>query len=223
MRDPRATAYARVVASKAKGDTMTTDVIEHNPMLKKPLLAILAISAQLPDESRDAVETRALETWDDAYQQSPAVCVDVLVRTGALTERLLVDGEPYDGTLDDLQADEAVPEDAHAETRITLTDAGRALLDAYAPEATLRALIQSKPAYRDVFAAVLDACSADEGASRAQLEDIINTFPQLQPDPPTQRTRVYPQYFIDALETAGGIAWNGSWHTTDTGKAQRAA
>lgn len=35
MRDPRAAAYARVVASKAKGDTMTTDVIEHNPMLKK--------------------------------------------------------------------------------------------------------------------------------------------------------------------------------------------
>lgn len=202
---------------------MTTDVIEHNPMLKKPLLAILAIGAQQPDESRDAVEARALETWDDAYQQRPAVCVDVLVRTGALDERLLVDGEPYDGTLDDLQADEAIPEDAHAETRIALTDAGRALLDAYAPEATLGALIQGKPQYRDVFATVLDACSADAGATRAQLEGIINTFPQLKPDPATQRTRVYPQYFIDALETAGGIAWNGSWHTTDTGKAQRAA
>lgn len=223
MRDPRAAAYARVVASKVKGDTMTTDVIEHNPMLKKPLLAILASSAQLPDENRDAVEARAFETWDDAYQQSPAVCVDVLIRTGALTERLLVDGEPYDGTLDDLQADEAVPEDAHAETRIALTDAGRALLETYAPEATLRALIQSKPAYRDVFAAVLDACSADEGATRTDLERVINTFPQLQPDPATQRTRVYPQYFIDALETAGGIAWDGSWRITDTGKAHRAA
>lgn len=198
---------------------MTTDVIEHNPMLKKPLLAILAVSARFDGQNRDAVEACALETWDDTYQQSPAVCVDILVRAGALAEQLLVDGDPYDGTLDDLQSDEAIPEDAHAETRISLTDVGRTLLESYAPEATLDALIQSKPTYRDVFAAVLDACNAGEGASRAGLERVINTFPQLKPDPSTQRTRVYPQYFIDALETAGGIAWDGSWRTTDAGKA----
>lgn len=222
MRDSRAATYARVVASKVKGDTMATNVIEHNPMLKKPLLAILAISAQLGDESRSAVEVSALETWDSSYQQDPAVCVNILIRAGALTERLFVDGDLYDGTLDDLQADESVPEDAHAESRIALTDTGRTLLEAYAPEATLRSLIQNKPAYRDVFAAVLNACSTDKGASRAQLEEVINTFPQLQPDPATQRTRVYPQYFIDALETAGGIAWDGSWRTTDAGKAHLA-
>lgn len=50
---------------------MTTDVIEHNPMLKKPLLAVLAVVAQQADESRTAVEERASATWDDAYQQSP--------------------------------------------------------------------------------------------------------------------------------------------------------
>ena len=122
---------------------MTTDVIEHNPMLKKPLLAVLAVVAQQADESRTAVEERAL--------------------------------------------------------------------------------IRSKPAYRDVFAAILDACSADEGASRADLERTIDAQPQLQPGPATQRTTVYPQYFIDALETAGGIAWDGRWRTTDAGKAVAAA
>ena len=63
---------------------MTTDVIEHNPMLKKPLLAVLAVVAQQADESRTAVEERASATWDDAYQQSPATCVDILVRNDAL-------------------------------------------------------------------------------------------------------------------------------------------
>lgn len=202
---------------------MTTDVIEHNPMLKKPLLAVLASVAQQADESRAAVEERASATWDDAYQQSPATCVDILVRNDALIERLLVDGEPYDGTLDDLQLDPDVPDDAVAEARITITETGRGLLAAYAPEATLRALIRSKPAYRDVFAAILDACSADEGATLADLEHIVSGQPQLQPDPATQRTAVYPQYFIDALETAGGIAWDGCWRTTDAGKAVAAA
>lgn len=202
---------------------MTTDLIEHNPMLKKPLLVVLTICAQCADENRDTVETCALEIWDDAYQQNPAVCVDILVRNGALTEQLLVNGEPYDGTLDNLQADETIPEDAQTETRIALTDSGRSLLEAYAPDATLHALLGSKPEYRDVFAAVLDACSTDQGATRADLECAINAFPQLQPDPATQRTRVYPQYFIDALETAGGIVWDGAWRITDTGKAHLAA
>ena len=107
---------------------MTTDVIEHNPMLKKPLLAVLAVVAQQADESRTAVEERASATWDDAYQQSPATCVDILVRNDALIERLLVNGEPYDGTLDDLQLDPAVPDDAVAEARIAITETGRELL-----------------------------------------------------------------------------------------------
>lgn len=198
---------------------MPNDLIEHNPMLKKPLLAVLVVSAQQAHESRQVIEERALEVWDDAYQQSPGVCVDILVRNGALTEQLLVDGEAYDGTLDDLQLDADVAEDAVAEQRITLTDTGRELIEAYAPDVTLRALIAEKPQYRDVFATILRACDAAQGATRSNLEVSISALPQLQPDPDTQRTHVYPQYFIDALESAGGIAWEGSWRTTDAGRA----
>lgn len=198
---------------------MKANVIEHNPMLKKPLIAILGICAQQGDRSRDDIEAQALEVWDSAYQQNPSVCVDILVRNGALAERLFVDGGVYAGTLDDLQADESVPEDAHIEARIALSKAGRELLEAFAPDVTLRALFDDKPAYRSVFAAILDACSADEGATRAELERVVGEFPKLQPDPDTQRTHVYPQYFIDALESAGGIAWEGSWRTTDAGRA----
>lgn len=198
---------------------MKANVIEHNSMLKKPLIAILDICAQQGDRSRDDIEAQALEVWDSAYQQNPSVCVDILVRNGALAERLFVDGGVYAGTLDDLQADESVPEDVHIEARIALSKAGRELLEAFAPDVTLRALFDDKPAYRSVFAVILDTCSADEGATRAELERVVGEFPQLQPDPDTQRTHVYPQYFIDALESAGGIAWEGSWRTTDAGRA----
>lgn len=202
---------------------MTSDLIEHNPMLKKPLRAVLALATQHAGENRQALETRAAETWDDTYVQSPAVSVDILVRNGALTEELFVNGEPYEGTLTNIQADETIPEDATVESHIAITDTGRTLLDQYAPDKTLDALLNAKPAYRDVFVAVLTSCNTTGGATRTELEHTINAFPQLQPDPATQRTRVYPQYFIDALEAAGGIAWDGSWRTTPAGKAHLAA
>ena len=52
---------------------MKANVIEHNPMLKKPLIAILGICAQQGDRSRDDIEAQALEVWDSAYQQNPSV------------------------------------------------------------------------------------------------------------------------------------------------------
>lgn len=202
---------------------MTTDLIDHNPLLKKPLLAMLALSEQNPDADRRTLERRALATWDDAYPQSPTVALDILVRNGALTEQVLVDGEPYDGTLEDIQMDEAVPDDATAESRVAITTLGREVLAAYAPDATLRALVADKPCYRAAFAAVLEACATADGRSRADLEAALDARPELAPDPATQRTRVYPQYFIDALEAAGGIAWDGAWRTTDAGRTLLAA
>lgn len=194
---------------------MEHNVIEHNPLLKKPLLAVLALAEQHGDVDRAALEQDALAAWEDAYRQSPSACVDILVRKGALVERILVDGEPYDGTLEDLQLDENVPDEASAESRLSLTVDGRALLDAYAPEHTLQALFAGKPHYKEVFLAALRACTTETGASRVDLERVIGA--QLAPADGAQR--VYPQYFIDALEAAGGIAWSGAWHTADAGAA----
>lgn len=196
-----------------------TDLIDHNPLLKKPLLALLELAEQNPQGDRRGLEQAALEVWEDGYRQSPAVSVDILVRNGALTEQVYVDGEPYDGTMEDLQLDADVADDAAVESRVAVTDAGRQLLAQYAPSALLRSLFAEKPQYRDVFAAALRACAAEPGCSRADLEHTINEMPQLKPHPEAKPASVYPQYFIDALETCGGIAWNGSWHATEAGKA----
>lgn len=202
---------------------MAIDIIEHNPMLKKPLLTLLTAAESHAYVNRLGLETRALEAWSDQYTQSPSVSIDILVRNGALVERILVDGEPYDGVLEDLQLDDNVAEGAVVESRLSITDEGRVLIAAYAPATTLQALITDKPHYRDVFETILHACNTEAGCSCADLERTLSTMPQLQPNPATQQTAVYPQYFIDALESAGGIIWNNSWHTTDTGKTVIAA
>ncbi|MEG1435240.1 MAG: hypothetical protein RSB04_06740 [Gordonibacter sp.] len=202
---------------------MTTDLINHNPMLKKPLLVVLAACEHGTQITRLELEACVFDSWSNEFTQNPAVSIDILVRNGALFEQLYVDGEPYDGTLEDLQVNADVAVDAVAESRLSITDTGRELLATYAPEATLQALLTSKPRYRDVFNIILHTCDAEQGASRADLEQAISSLPQLQPEPATQQTAVYPQYFIDALESAGGIVWQGSWHLTNAGKAILAA
>lgn len=202
---------------------MTTDLIDHNPLLKKPLLTMLSLCESHPDAERRTLEQLALDQWSDEYRQSHATTLDILVRNDALSEQVYVDGEPYDGTLEDAQTDAAVADDAVAESRIAITSIGRELLDAYAADKTLRDLIAGKPHYLKVYTTILETCNAEAGASRTDLEQAVSALPALQPDTETQRTRVYPQYFIDALESAGGIVWQGAWHTTDAGKALIAA
>ena len=199
------------------------DIVEVNPGLKKPILKILALVEAAAAQDRTGIEAAAAEEWSPAFRQGPSAVVDILVRNNALAEQLFVNGEPYPGTLEDVQRDENVPDDAEACDRLTVTEKGRKLLDRHAPANTLRALFESRPGYADVFQAMLWACDGDEGCTRADLEAQIQVMPQLQPDPATGRTMVYPQYFIDALETAGGIAWDGAWHTTAAGRAVEAA
>lgn len=88
--------------------------------------------------------------------------------------------------------------------RLTLTEKGEDLRDAYAPGDTMHALYEDRPGYSEVFNAMLWACSSEDGASRDEIEAQINELPPLQPNEEGHKT-VYPQYFFDALETAGGI------------------
>ncbi|MEA5020631.1 MAG: hypothetical protein VB027_09725 [Gordonibacter sp.] len=197
---------------------MAINIIEHNPMLKKPLLAVLSAVDTHTPTSRSKLEASLLGAWSNEYAQSPSVSIDILARSGALSEHLCVNGEPYNGTLEDLQCDENIDEDVEVEVQIFLTDEGSELIKAYTPLATLQTLIASKPLYRSVFETILRACNTETGCSCADLERTLAPIPQLQPHPETQQTAVYPQYFIDALESAGGIFWKQSWFTTDAGK-----
>lgn len=213
---------ARAAGPAAAARGPLDDVVGRNPQLKKPVMRVLgAVRDAGGALDRASLEAACAEGWPRAWRQSPSVTVGILMRNRALAEQVLVDGKPYPGTLEDIQRDESVPEDARVQESLALTDSGRDLLERYAPDATLRALASERPGYADVFQAVLWACDSDGGCTRSELEAQIEQFPQLQPDGKGQ-TRVYPQYFLDALESAGGIVWDGAWRTTDAGRAMLA-
>lgn len=195
------------------------DLIKDNPHLKKPAMVLLDLFEQAGDaQARQALEDAAQERWHAAFGRSPSAVIDILVRRRCLDEQVLIDGEPYAGTLEDAQTDESLPDDAQVEVRLALTEKGEDLRDRYAPDATMRALYEDRPGYEEVFGAVLWACSAEGGATRADLEAQMAALPQLQRDE-QGHTAVYPQYFLDALESAGGIEWReGAWRITEAGK-----
>lgn len=195
---------------------MGEDIIKHNPMLKEPILTVLALAEDAGD--RATLEATALQVWKPSFSQTPAAVIDTLVRHGLIAQQSYVNGEPYEGTLEDMQLDESVPDDAVAEVRLVVTEVGRALAAAYDPASTLASLFGERPRYADVFSAILDAASADEGASREAIEAIVEAAAPTAAD----GKKVYPQYFLDALECAGGIAWDGAWRTTDAGRAAAA-
>lgn len=201
---------------------MTSNLVEHNPRLKKPVACVLATMQEFEDEAhagvdREQLEALLAERWEPPFAQIPATVIDVLVRNGALTQQLFVDGEPYAGTLSDMQFDESIEPGAQVAALVSTTREGRDLLASLNPAATLRKLAEERPHYADVFKHMVACCAAaEDGATRAQLEELVEQDgPITAPD----GTRVYPQYFIDALESAGGIEWQGAWCATAAGRA----
>lgn len=195
---------------------MTIELVEHNPQLKKPVARMLSLAEELAPCDRRDLEKRAAETWDESFAQAPGVVADMLVRAGAFIERTFVAGEPYDGTLEDIQLDESIPLDADVEVRLALTDEGRALSREIDPSHMVAALLSGKPHYAHVFSRVIGVCSQGEGASRADVEAAVEAAGKVRSP---KGDRVYPQYFIDALESAGAIEWDGLWRATDVGVA----
>ena len=122
---------------------MGEDIIKRNPMLKEPILTVLALAEEAGD--RATLETTALQAWKPSFSQAPAAVIDTLVRHGFLSQQAFVNGEPYEGTLEDMQLDESVPDDAVAEVRLAVTEAGRSLASSYDPASTLAALFGERP------------------------------------------------------------------------------
>ena len=56
-------------------------------------------------------------------------------------------------------------------------------------------------------------CSAEGGVQVKAIGDMVDD------DPAVQKPRRYAMYFIDKLERAGALDWQGAWVTTDAGRA----
>jgi hypothetical protein len=210
---------------------MTTALMEHNPLLRRPLLAVLELSRRLPDAERGYVEREAskrIKAQGQRMSQTAATLVDILVRNGALTEQVLVDGRPYTGSYQDLRLDGEISEDRDVERLVSITAQGEDMLDEYSDSNRLARLLREKPHYLTTYINVLNACliASEAGCSRAELEGVIEAQLEQtdsQSDQSSGVRRVYPQFFLDSLEQVGGIVWRGSWQITEVGKEAVAA
>lgn len=108
-------------------------------------------------------------------------------------------------------ADQA--EDQPVDYVLYTTDAGREALAQFDPKSRFDELLGGEPeAYLELYARVLDICSGEDGATRAQIERDLKGHPALECP-----KRIYPEYFISKLETIGGLSWDGAWRTTEAG------
>ncbi len=196
---------------------MSIELIEHNPLLKKPAMTVLSICSARTNIGREELERQAISQWADTFRQSPSTVIGVLSRHALIEEQVFVNGETYPGGLENVQLDASVPDDAVVESQVSLTTEGERMLEEYAPSATLRALFSDRPRYEAVYRNGLTACASEGGCTRASLEAALEEALLEAFGLASEQKKVYPQYFIDALETAGGIEWNGTWRTTNAG------
>ena len=95
---------------------------------------------------------------------------------------------------------------------VQTTAAGLAALAQFEPTRRFGETLRDEPAaYAQTYATVLALCEG--GATKAAIERALEGDPALS-DP----KQVYPSYFISKLETVGGLAWDGSWKTTEAGR-----
>jgi len=70
----------------------------------------------------------------------------------------------------------------------------------------LETLFLEDQKYQTIYLSILQLCK--DAKSRKEIEDSLSDNSLLE------NPKIYPSYFIDALERAGGLLWNGYWKTT---------
>ena len=151
--------------------------------------------------------------------QSAASILETLVRNAGLEMSITVDGEPYEGTMRDLQADESIAADAQVTQTYHATEAGRAVLQATSPQSRIQALIEQNADFTLGFHIVLERSDTPDGVSTRDLQAALREAGALPKDTFTGMETVHASYFTGALENAGALEWKGGrWHTTDAGR-----
>ncbi|MCI8468976.1 MAG: hypothetical protein HFJ75_05755 [Eggerthellaceae bacterium] len=192
-------------------------LLEANPSFAAPTCDLVRFC----DRERsfaEAVEHLAAGPWPKTFVAQPDAFASLLCDHGLLSLHVYVDGEPYAGTPDDLVDDEAVGPDAAVSYGLRATDEGRAVAAGLAPRAQLRRLIDEDPASAPAHLRVLELASAPEGRSRDAIAAALRAEGLVPVDERTGLPRVFPTYYIDNLERAGGLLWESTWKTTREGR-----
>ncbi len=97
--------------------------------------------------------------------------------------------------------------DLVAERRVLTTPAGCAACELLAPEHRTLAAIYKVPERRATFVRLLDFCRTPR--KLADINQLLADDPALAPSQRTAGQKLHACYFIDRLEEAGGLVWDG--------------
>lgn len=149
---------------------------------------------------------------------APEVLCGLLERAGALA-RVGADGGPLEAP--EVGPREEVGENGEAYLVVAeaptwlwkSTEEALAFARRDDPLGRLTALFEEEAALKGAYRYILEACASEGGAAMADLSDAVNALPEVA----AQRRRA--GYFVDKLEKCDAIAWDGTWHTTEVGRA----
>ncbi len=155
-------------------------------------------------------------------RQSERRYVHLLLRTGALEEiELDEDGEVLTETAKQRAVEEGLdPEDLDllvCDWRVVTTEVGKRALAEFSPESRMRALLEGSPGKVEALLQVLAFCETPRF-----MGDVVEHFQGADVLGFDEGTRqpIQPSSYMDKLDKAGMVAWNGSyWRATDEGRA----
>lgn len=191
-----------------------------NPSMLPAVLALLSACSEQRQEEVALLEKlqQQLESEGTCPVQPLSSVVKMLVRNGALSESLEIDGTPYEGTIEEAFEDESVSDEAESLIYESITSAGRIALRELSPAARTAALFENDAKFSSGFLATLEICSKAAGASTKELEKALDARGLLYRDSKNNIPTVYPSMYANKLKDAGCIAWDHAWITTDAGR-----
>ncbi len=202
-------------ADKDTAEERISALFDQMPTLQKILYGILRL-CEAPSRAEDI--DAAIEDLKRHHHcvYSPSTFCSLLERAGAI--------EKVDETGQSLEDFEQEPQMIEVDGTTywvvapppcvfwKLTDAGLAQLEGHKPFEAIQACFDDEPLYADIFKTILELCGQKGGTTVKAIGDAV------EDEPAAQEPRRYAMYFIDKLERAGALDWNGAWTTTEEGK-----
>lgn len=204
-------AFDKAESAEERIATLFERMVPHT----RVLMAIMALAQEpvAPQEVTDQI-TQLQQHHHSVY--APSTFCDLLDRAGAICQTNEegvplkdIEREPDVVTVDGEDYWMVAPP---PEVFWTLTDEGRAYYDAYRPLEQIRALFADEPHYGHLYRHVLEQTALEGGATVGQLD------PYILADEAAKSPKRYATYFMDKLERAGAVDWQGSWVITAAGR-----
>lgn len=192
-------------------------ILVANPSYATPAYDVVTFcESERPFE--EAVQLLKNGTYPKTFVAPPDGFVSLMVDNDFLEVSAYVDGVPYGGTFEELTQDDSIPLEAEITYGVTATDLGRQTVAPYAPQTQLIKLLEEDPEAAPVHLRVLELCCQEGGLSRKDLETVLKAEDLIPHDPRTGLVSIFPTYYIDNLERAGGLVWKSTWMTTEEGR-----